>query len=539
MHKHRFPVPLAALASGLWLTMAVSSASFAGVFDDFDDVVEERPARSQAEAEEVGEETSISEIEARLERMKRRASDLQEEMEEYNELTRKEDEKEEAKRGRLSGSIYATVRPRLTYYQDDYEDLINPGLGSGDSKSTNVTDFDSGLGIRSEVIITEKSRGFLHAEWDFNLGENASLGNSRVAYAGAKTPLGNVAIGKQTEPYKLLLGKPVGVFNNRENPYGFGYVDVPDEIGNLMTYDLAVGPFSVYVGMQYDGDRVNEDDRRADGYRFNGSNIGPKEYVDTRIIGLRLDMGKFYMALAFRQDEPANYVGSSSDYLESSVEAGLAASGLPGQGALVTNTLVIDGSTVSATSERQGYDRSWQGMAVGMVMADWLRFGAAFQQSKIQVDDAVQVDVVTGTTCGAGFAKLNNLTGFGGADQGDDVASLVRRINAATNFNTTHSLCAVGRKGEYAQTAWDAALTFGRPGSTQLKVGYFTYDDDGSSGTAVSGYNATVERWISEQFMVVAEYFYQDLSEVLRPGQEQDSMQSLSVGFRYDFNIGL
>jgi len=560
------------------VVLGFAGPASAGVLPEEDEFIfgleeeEERPSRQLDDAAsactEEQRQVCVAEMEARMNQLSQVIGRLEEDLRKARSSARA-DARAAAQRGgdgpRYGGRMYGSLRPAMTYYQDDYDDLIltpattqNPN--EDESNTVNVTDDRSRLGMRSSVEFNERTSAFMHAEWDIDLGEDAELGGARLAYAGLRSALGVVAIGRQYDPFYTLIGEHVDVFNTRRSPYGYLYALPSRFLSNVVTYDLVLGPLSFYGGVQLDGDRDTDTDRRGEGLRFDGTDIGPNAYVDAGMFGVRLNLGRLYIAAGYREDRPANYLGSETRYLQqvdmavdgATTPTLATATGVAGMGAVVTNRLTLanvddtdaSNNMLNSNLERNRYDRTWQGIALGMEMADWLNIVASFQEIKVEIDQAVQVDVKGAEDCAMGThpVTLANAVALNPATMATattlDIGRQLQNSFGFSAASATNGYCGSLVDASYDSTAWDLAVIMGYQDGLQLKLGYFDYDDDGSSGVEVKGYTGAVQKWLSEEFMVFAEYLYEDFSDRILVGKEQDFQQTLSFGFRYDFEIG-
>lgn len=84
---------------------------------------------------------------------------------------------------------------------------------------------------------------------------------------------------------------------------------------------------------------------------------------------------------------------------------------------------------------------------------------------------------------------------------------------------------------EYDQSSMDIVTSYALGSGYKFKAGYFDWDGDGQ-GRSFDGYNLTVERQLSDSVRVFTEWLRRDI-------EDGDAQDSISVGVRYDFELGL
>jgi len=143
----------------------------------------------------------------------------------------------------LGVTIYGSIRPALTVAQDE---RIN-------SSSTDVTDFLSRVGIKSERIVSDDLTAFVQGEWDVDIEADGDFGDARLAFAGLKGSWGTVGLGKQWNPHHNIVAIPTDIFNHRDSPFGYNEQG-PFRTNNLLTYTQDLGNFHIETGLQFNGD---------------------------------------------------------------------------------------------------------------------------------------------------------------------------------------------------------------------------------------------------------------------------------------------
>lgn len=189
-----------------------------------------------------------------------------------------EQAEKQAKSEKRGITLYGSFRPALTVSD------------SGDSTSTDVTDFLSRIGLKGEEKVSDDLTVVYRGEWKVDIQDGGDFGDVRLAYVGLKGDFGQVAIGQQWNPHFNLVAEVTDLYNHRSSPFAYDAAS-PFRTDQMVTYSYSSGGFKLDAGLQVNGD--------------NGADTN---HFDSGSVGVGYNFGSAYVGVSYlKQNENADF----------------------------------------------------------------------------------------------------------------------------------------------------------------------------------------------------------------------------------------